>query len=325
MAAKDPTVLQWVVDTRSLFPEAAETKQLEKAASRYLSLVSVLESSAALKYVFPRDAKLSLASSLLKRHAISLATSLPWTASEATRDAQGKPVCVDSSGREPLAFNVSHQDGLVVLFGIAGYSSSDVLTAPHGSPTSETGAGTGRVEVGVDVVSCSERRQRDVETVQRAGGWAEFVSVYDSVFSPAELAYLGALETQHLSVDDRLRYFYALWCLKEAYVKMTGEALLAEWILGLEFRNFKPPPPASQGRSGTGLQCGEVVGHIEVLRDGKKDLGVRMELMSLGGDYMIGIAVRTPGSVQDAFGFKLGKYDMVDLEDVRAYAESHLV
>jgi len=277
----------------------------------------VPESTAALKYVFPRDAKLSLASSLLKRHAISLTTSLPWPSSEATRDPRGKPVCLDSSGREPLAFNVSHQDGLVVLFGIAGYGS------PTSSSISDSRSETRKVEVGVDVVSCAERRQRDLETIQRAGGWSDFISVYESVFSPRELSYLGALGAQSLSVDERLRYFYALWCLKEAYVKMTGEALLAEWILALEFPSFKPPPPADQDRDGRNLRCGEVARDIEVVRDGKRDLGVRMELMSLGKDYMIGVAVRTPDRAEDAVGFELGNYEMVDLEDIRAYAESH--
>ncbi|PKS13203.1 hypothetical protein jhhlp_000548 [Lomentospora prolificans] len=309
MAGKNPTVLQWVIDTRNLFPEATETKQLQEAASRYLSLVSVPERSAALKYVFPRDAKLSLVSSLLKRHAISLTTSLPWPASEAARDPRGKPVFLDSDGHEPLAFNVSHQDGLVVLFGIAGYS---------------PGAGQGQIEVGVDVVSCAERRPRDLETIQRAGGWADFVSVYDSVFSPAELSYLKFLEVRGVGVDERLRYFYALWCLKEAYVKMTGDALLADWILRLEFRDFKPPRPEMQGGDGAPLVCGEVVGDIEVLRDGKKDSGVRMELMSLGTDYMIGIAVRTPKRPEDAFGFQFGKYEMVDIEEIHTYAESHM-
>lgn len=209
-----------------------------------------------------------------------------------------------------------------MLFGIAGYGSP--ASSSISDSRSETSK-TGKVEVGVDVVSCAERRQRDLDTIQRAGGWGEFISVYDSVFSPRELNYLRALEAHRLNVDERLRYFYALWCLKEAYVKMTGEALLAEWILGLEFPSFRPPPPADQEREGKNLRCGDVVRDIEVVRDGERDLGVRMELMSLGKDYMIGLAVRTPSSAEDVSGFQLGNYEMVDLEDIRAYAESRQV
>jgi len=46
-------------------------------------------------------------------------------------------------------------------------------------------------------------------------------------------------------IASKLRNFYAHWCLKEAYIKMTGEALLAPWLRDLEFRNVRPPAAAS--------------------------------------------------------------------------------
>src|SRR5690606_7168335 len=141
------TVLQWLVDTRALFPEAKETKQLETLvspsrhwpahtpftphpfstycphthfqAARYLALLSPQDRAAVLRYVFPRDAKLSLVSSLLKRLAIATTASLSWSASVPARDPRhGKPVFADGPGRPPVRFNVSHQDGLVALMSV---------------------------------------------------------------------------------------------------------------------------------------------------------------------------------------------------------------
>ncbi|SPO03758.1 related to null pigmentation protein NpgA [Cephalotrichum gorgonifer] len=295
-------VLQWIVNTRNLFPEATETKHLETVAAPYLALLPPPDRASALKYLFPRDAKLSLASSLLKRHAISVTASptLPWSAITPTRDAQGKPVFVSADGSSPVSFNVSHQDGLVALFGVAGCPA----------------------DVGVDVVSCTERQVRDREAV-RAGGWPAFVDVYESVYSTGEMAYLKSLDGRGLGIDQKLRYFYALWCLKEAYVKMTGEALLADWLLSLEFRNFHPPAPVAAPMAGGDLSLGEVVREIEVFRDGKRDAAVRMELRSLGAGYMVGVAVRTPERVADAFDLDLGDFEFVTLEEIRERAEGN--
>ena len=261
-------------------------------AAPYLALLSPTERAAVLKFLFPRDAKLSLASSLIKRLAISTTTLVPWSSATPARDDRGKPVFADAPGRPPLRFNVSHQDGLVALLGV-----------------------TCEADVGIDVVSCGERRVRDRETVAR-DGWAAFVRVYEDVFSPREVSYLISLEAEGLGVDERFRFFYALWCLREAYVKMTGEALLAEWLKDLEFRNFRPP----RASGGGGLEPGEVVTDIEFARHGKIEEGVRMELRALGEGYMVGTAVRTRRAAE-VFGLGLDQLEIVTLEDIRAHAE----
>ncbi len=46
-------------------------------------------------------------------------------------------------------------------------------------------------------------------------------------------------------IEAKLRRFYTFWALKEAYVKMTGDALLADWLRVLEFRKVRAPRPAS--------------------------------------------------------------------------------
>ncbi|RSM15937.1 hypothetical protein CEP52_000572 [Fusarium oligoseptatum] len=113
-----PTVIQWVIDTRPLWPSAAKTKDLNTVASRALSLLTEKERASVLRYYHVRDAKLALASALVKRYAISRFCGVPWSSAEATRDARTKPVFRTSDGDEPLLFNVSHQAGLAVLFAV---------------------------------------------------------------------------------------------------------------------------------------------------------------------------------------------------------------
>ncbi|ETI20417.1 hypothetical protein G647_08452 [Cladophialophora carrionii CBS 160.54] len=51
-------------------------------------------------------------------------------------------------------------------------------------------------------------------------------------------------------ISLKLRRFYAYWGLKEAYIKMVGEGLLASWLRELEFLDVHapPPPPPQQQR-----------------------------------------------------------------------------
>ncbi|KIW25202.1 uncharacterized protein PV07_08400 [Cladophialophora immunda] len=44
-------------------------------------------------------------------------------------------------------------------------------------------------------------------------------------------------------INMKLRRFYAYWSLKEAYIKMVGEGLLASWLRELEFLDVHAPPP----------------------------------------------------------------------------------
>jgi 4'-phosphopantetheinyl transferase len=180
----------------------------------------------------------------------------------------------------------------------------------------------GKIEVGVDVVSCQERRNRDRQTVL-SEGWDAFVDVYDSVFSPGDVAALKAHGRPHMRIDldNKLRSFYAHWCAKEAYVKMTGEALLADWIQMLEFRGLKPPRPVSENATGD-MEFGERVGNLmgsyrfEVFREEGKDEEVRMEIQSLGGGYMLGTSVRTPERPDDAKGLNLGGFRAFSLDEI---------
>ncbi|KAF4448462.1 hypothetical protein F53441_8130 [Fusarium austroafricanum] len=280
-----PTVIQWVIDTRPLWPSALKTKDLTSTASRALSLLTAEEESSVLRYYHVRDAKLALASALLKRYVISRFCRVSWFQARTTRDARTKPVFILPSGDEPLIFNVSHQAGLAVLLAV------------HDPPKG--------LAVGVDVVCPSERRDRDLTSLAEEG-WASFVDIHADVFGTGEVSALKRMNPS-ASIPERdraLRYFYALWCLREAYVKMTGDALLASWLKDLEMRAFAPPEDMRNPQ--------------EVWLSGEKVQGVDVRLMPLLDDYMVSTAVRT-GHNGDSI--KIGEFQTLDMEEIFAFGE----
>ncbi len=232
---------------------------------------------------------------------------MPWRDTAITLDDRGKPIYRDpATGECPIAFNVSHQAGLVVLIAVHGYT-------------------VGPVEVGVDVVCTSERRERDPQG--RLQRWlADPSSICTVPSSPhprvrylknevvlKEVSRLRGVSTPKTSTDYRLRCFYTLWCLREAYVKLTGEALLADWLSELEFRNFRPPDPTAaftvpaRGGEGDEKPGGrQVIRTQEIYFKGQKIEDVGIVMRSLGPDFMICSVVRTPQNKADALGWHLG-------------------
>lgn len=283
-------------------------------AARALALLNEDERKGVLKYLFVRDAKMSLASHLLKHYAISKLLALPWSSTKITRNSKTKPVYVDpSTGTSPIDFNVSHQAGLVALVAAAGY-------------------GPGEVDVGCDVVCVNEREDRDHKMIE-AEGWGSFVDMHADVFAPGEASYLkyqilsaipGALQPGVSARDKnafKLRCFYTLWGLREAYVKMTGDALLAPWLKVLEFKNFKPPQP--QSGMGAKREDGQDVVRVEdIWFEGEKVEDANVCLRSLGPDYMTCSALRTPKQKDLGLGAELGPYEVVEIEEILEWAET---
>lgn len=288
-------------------------RAVAKQAARALSLLTEDERKAVLRYLFVRDAKMSLASQLLKHYVVSKFCDVPWWETKITRNAKTKPVYVDpATGKSPVEFNVTHQAGLVALVASYGYEG---------------------VEVGVDIVCVDERRDRDHAAIGREG-WPSFVDMHADVFAPSEANYLkyqvlsavpglpaGATAAQ--VTDFKLRCFYTLWCLREAYVKMTGEALLAPWLKVLEFRNFRPPQPtASFGASSE--DGSDAVREHDVWFEGSKVEDANVCLRSLGPNYMTCTAVRTPQDKEVGLGLDLGPFEVVRIEDILGFAESSM-
>ncbi|KAH7316479.1 hypothetical protein B0I35DRAFT_479320 [Stachybotrys elegans] len=277
------TVIQWVVDTRTLWTEAAQTKDLSRVASRALDLLTESEKGEVLRFYFVKDAKLKLVSILLKRYVISrFCEGVAWDEAKAVPDARTKPVFIMPDGSEPLLFNLTHQAGLVVLLAV------------H-RPTPG-------LAVGVDLVCQPERRERDLRTIT-GQGWAHYVDMHDGMLSPGEMRALKALPFP--DTDRRLAYFYSIWCLREAYVKMTGEALLAKWLRDLDMRGFAPPQE----------QAGK---QLEIFLHGEKVQGVDMKLEPYLDEYMIGTAVRRD---ENGKGIELGEYVSLDIDAVLTAGE----
>lgn len=269
-----------------------------------------------LRYLFVRDAKMSLASHLLKRYVISRSCDVGWWDTKITRNAKTKPVYIDPrTGRSPVEFNVSHQAGLVALVASHGYEQE--------------------IEVGVDVVCVDERADRDHMMIAREG-WPAFVDMHADVFAPGEANYLkyqilsaipGAARrgaTARNMSDFKLRCFYTLWCLREAYVKMTGDALLAPWLKALEFRNFQPPQPQDGFASGPRADGEDVIRDLEMWFHGTKVEDANVCLRALGPNYMTCTAVRTPQNRDVGLAIELGPYQLVELDAIVEYAESRI-
>lgn len=220
-----------------------------------------------------KDAKLSTGSSLLKRLYAVQSMGIPWASVKLKRKddpVHGKPAIDPPQGDEaPVDFNVSHQAGLVAL---AGCSTQLGL-------------------LGVDITCANERN--DKRHIDRDGftGW---IDMHEHAFSEEDLVQMRA-NTPGLDLDAKIRRFYAFWCLKEAYVKLEGEALLADWLQDVEFQNVRVPR-ASTSNDANDQTWGERVTNIEVWISGRPRTDVAMVLQAFGEAYFIGTAIRlTPG------------------------------
>ncbi len=301
-------VFRWVLDVQSEWPcsdsiksgrEAATLWALGKDNQRALNFLTAEEREKVLRFYHIRDVKLSLGSQLLKHCAVVKSCRVPWSESRISKHDNHKPCYVPKNGSgKHLEFNVSHHGSLVAL---AGCTDKDT-------------------QIGVDVVQVDT--VKDVSKV-RQEGWSSWVSTYAAVFSDREVQDIatwkpsGSLDGDAL-LTAKLRHFYAHWCLKEAYVKMTGEALMAPWLQDMEFRNVQAPRAASDlSVKDSKEDWGEAFSDVEVWRDGKQVTGVRLELQAFRDDYMIG----TASSRLDA---PYSPYKLLDLQqDVYSAAEAN--
>ena len=233
------------------------------------------------------DAKLSLASCLLKRRAIVDLCGVPWSEAIVGEDSNRKP-CYrpkEESGKK-IEFNVSHHGSLVVIVACEGDST----------------------KLGVDVVGINW--EKDISTV-RKNGFKAFARTYEAVFSDREMDDIVNFETETtLSRDDEvrecLRTLYSHWSLKEAYVKMTGEALIAPWLRSQECKRVKAPQTADQiGRKSA--DWGEVVDDIEIWFCGERVNDIRMQIQSYKNASLVASAVSNRST-------RLCPFKMLDLE-----------
>jgi 4'-phosphopantetheinyl transferase len=310
-----------------------------------LPLLSKDEQETVLRKMFIADAKMSLASALLKRLYVSRALQIPWKDVTITRQGDpkhGKPCAVipATSSTSYLDFNVSHQAGLVSLIG---------YHAPHNS--------SAEVQVGTDIVYVNERD--DYRTIDTEG-FDAWIDIYTDIFSDSErwdmkytLDYITLLDGRHipatqlnrldrclsrnlpcsitlpnstaekvefssdLIVEAKLRRFYAFFCYKEAFIKLTGEALLAPWLTELEFQGVRSPIPGTQARCSTHGTWGERVEDVEVVLHGSKVDDVRMTLQAFEEEFMLATAIKG----EKVQGIEVPIFKKLDLEsDVMVFA-----
>ncbi|TVY23803.1 4'-phosphopantetheinyl transferase [Lachnellula hyalina] len=328
----EPQIVQWLLDTRNLWP-----------ASRALALLSSSEQEAVLRYYQVKDAKMSLASHLLKHLVITKYCNVPWSKSKISRQpTHGKPCYIpEGDDHMHIDFNVSHQAGIVSLIAAIGFEN--------------------HVDVGTDVVCANERLVHDCSNIDKEGFFA-WVDIHSDVFadsevndmklSPVSTRSVGILDgeiegyakdtlsrcqwrnrkldikvmtgggvpevvelSSNVVIEAKLRRFYAMWCLRETYVKMTGEALLASWLKDLEISNVQIPA-AKESADPFSLEVGDIAQDFKMIFKGKPVKDVNMELSALGSAYMVGGCVR-PLAV-------MGKWLELNLEtDVLDIAEAN--
>lgn len=249
---------------------------------------------------------MSLASHLLK-HLIITKCNIPWSRSTVSRDPNGKPCFKPTDGADHVIFdfNVSHQAGVVSLIAAVGIKGA---------------------QVGTDVVCVNERLQQDYAHISKYG-FADWVDVHADVLADSEVEFMKSAppEDRKLGaktmIEKQLRRFYAIWCLREAYVKMTGEALLAPWLKELEILDVQSPV-AKEGIDASSLEEGEVVRQFANYFQGKAVTDVKTELTALGSHYMIVGSIRIPKELTEA-RVMLGQWQQLDLEkDVLRVAEA---
>jgi len=276
-------VYRWLLDVDPLWLTSVDKREpAREATARWitgesahaaLNLLPSDERARVLRFYRPIDAKLCLGSFLLKHRAIATTCGIRWSEAVISEDSNRKPCYkpVDPEGRT-LEFNVSHHGTLVALVGFPG----------------------SEVKLGVDIVRMNW--EKDCAMVMK-DGFQAWANIYEMVFSDREINDIAAFQPPLESdsqekIKAQLRHFYAHWCLKEAYVKMTGEALLASWLKDLEFRNVQVPLPNSQLQHGAQQDgdWGQTCTDVETWFHGNRVNDVKLEIQAFGEDYMVATA-----------------------------------
>lgn len=288
---------RWYIDTREL-----------TSATSSLPLLETLQTSdqeTVKKYYQLADRHMSLASYLLKYLYIHRTCRIPWPeiCISRTPAPHHRPCYIPSlalSNNPPrtipdIEFNVSHQASLVALAGTIIPPSEDptsntrfIAPIPSSTPHPST------PQVGIDITCVDERRRGGKSTSPTTTkDLADFVDIFAEVFSAGEIDTMkslpsrdGEYTSEAEAVKAGLRLFYTYWALKEAYIKMTGEALLASWLRELEFTDVVAPVP-TPGSAWSSPYSG-----VRTWLYGKEVKDVRIEVVAFEQDYIIATAAR---------------------------------
>jgi 4'-phosphopantetheinyl transferase len=319
-----------------------------------LPLLSTLPADVQTKvkaFMRPADRLMSLASALLKNLFIHQHAQIPWDEVRISRtpDPHRRPYWdsgAGSTGTQGLEFNVSHQNGVVVLVGCATPDEQSQTNLPFIGVTSTQSndavstpeAARNQVRLGVDLACANEhgRTPSDLTSQKKLDEW---VDIFEEMFSAscrrdiktAEVP--GASSTAQV-IQGRFRRFYAYWSLKEAFIKMVGEGLLAEWLSKLEFEGVVVPnPPKTEDFPDDGFSWAlrgddevkwsaaeHVVKSITASLYGKRLDDVKISLSAFEDDFLCATAMR--GVKDENEGTDQERWVKLDIEkDVRPCAE----
>ncbi|KAL1957233.1 hypothetical protein VTO42DRAFT_6267 [Malbranchea cinnamomea] len=306
---------RWYIDTRGL---TATTSDLP-----LLSTLQPSDQKSIQKYYRLADRHMSLASYLLKYLFIHQTCRVPWSEVVISRTPapHQRPCYIPvqrGDAKEKVTnieFNVSHQASMVALAGCIIPPDIPLSTSPSISPNPSPQGPASIPQVGIDITCTNERERRNKDSIPKTEKELyEFIDIFSEVFSAREISNMkaplcasaastpSALDAEQSlarSIHDRLRCFYTYWALKEAYIKMTGEALLAPWLRELEFLDVVAPSPPSAtnsiSASGGTMIFGTPYTRTKILLHGQEVQDVRMEVVALGEEYLFATAARGKG------------------------------
>nr|CDS32501.2 L aminoadipate semialdehyde [Hymenolepis microstoma] len=157
--------------------------------------ISLGDQLKSLQFAYRRDVKSFLAARLLVLYATKHCLSIDSALVNVQRDADGRPYVMNSSNFD---FNLSHNGDFTLLTSCQ------------------------NMRTGVDVMR--------VELPPASTSVDSFIHKMNSLFSSSEFYWL----TFNSNKETKIRRFFRLWCLKEAFVKNTGTGLRMD-VSSVEF------------------------------------------------------------------------------------------
>lgn len=348
-------ITRYYIDIRPHAPLNPEKHLKSTAASRAVELLPLIHTlpqarqDTIRKYVRKPDRYMSLASELLKFFFIHKTARIPWSEIKISRTPKphNRPYWAPPEGWwrkgfEGIEFNVSHQAGMIVLVGSRtpnrprevrindqneiNIRSSAVIN-PDPTAVAETeswidGDESEDVRIGVDVACTWEPpRTQDLSTQEQLNEW---VDIFEEMFSDMEqedMKYADVSGPDDMNeADCKARRFYTYWALKEAYIKMVGEGLLAPWLRELEFKDVPVPsrPNAADCKAQAWtLTSDEVVRSLQVLFK-KRNIEHTMQTTLEGFEDTFVVATMTRG-VTDQPGNNI-RWQRLDFPDIEPCA-----
>jgi len=223
------------------------------------------------RFMQAKDRLMALASTLLKYLFVHRTAQIPWShvAISCWPAPHKRPYWSPPPswpGTFGLEFNVSHQAGLTALVGCKAPEKDSsaqpdaLFDALRNGTTPAMSPSVGPPRLGVDI-ACTSESHRGPKQMTTSAEFAKWLNMFTEMFSARErhdMQHAPAAGSDNrasptTTMDEslaKLRRFYAYWSLKEAYIKMVGEGLLAPWLRELEFSSVIPPPPPSVPTAG---------------------------------------------------------------------------